>query len=105
MVSALWRWADREQLPTRTSDQAMRRWMFVMLKHIAESKTSDEARLDRIEDAYAMLDYPEEMRACSRYYVPEHDRVRGIEVGEWTESPIGAMKELLARLGKEFGVC
>jgi hypothetical protein len=51
-----------------------------------------------------MFGYPEEMRKCSRYYMPPQDRARGIRVGEVTDSPLEAMNQLLSQLKREFGV-
>ena len=82
----------------------MRRWMFAALKSIEQSSADPEEKLDRLDEAYATLGYPEEMRECSRYYVPEQDRARGIQVGEVTASPITAMNNLLARLASELSL-
>jgi hypothetical protein len=104
IVELLRQWARNETLPTMSSGGAMRRWMFGMLKAIAESDASPDHKLDRLEEAYATLGYPEEMRECSRYYIPDCDRARGITVGDFTASPLGAMDALLLRLGKDFHV-
>lgn len=103
-IDLLRQWATREALPSVSSDEAIRRWMFGLLKAISESCANADEKLDCLEEAYATLGYPEEMRECSRYYVPEHDRTRGIKVGEVTASPLGAMKVLLLRLGQELRI-
>jgi hypothetical protein len=104
IIDLLRQWAGEEKLASMSSTEAIRRWMFGHLKAIAESDAIPDAKLDRLEEAYPTLDYPEEMRECSRYYVPAADRARGITVGEVTASPLGAMEDLLLRLGREFRV-
>jgi hypothetical protein len=97
-------WARLDRLPSQRAEDALRRWMFAALTAISRSGTSPEEMLDRLEEAYAMFGYPEEMRKCSRYYVPPQDRARGIRVGEVTDSPLEAMNQLLSQLKREFGV-
>ena len=104
IIDLLRHWAVDENLDSMSFTEAIRRWMFGHLKAIAESDASPNTKLDRLEEAYAILDYPEEMRECGRYYVPAADRARGITVGEVTASPLDAMDDLLWRLGKEFRV-
>ena len=104
IIELLRQWAGDEKLASVSSTEAIRRWMFGYLEAISESDASPDAKLDRLDEAYATLDYPEEMRECSRYYVRAADRARGITVSEVTASPLGAMEDLLLRLGREFRV-
>jgi hypothetical protein len=97
-------WARLDRLPSQRAEDALRRWMFAALTAISRSGTSTEEMLDRLEETYAMFGYPEEMRKCSRYYMPPQDRARGIRVGEVTDSPLEAMNQLLSQLKREFGV-
>lgn len=104
IVELLRGWARIEHLPFLSAEEAIRRWMFAALMTISESGASADEKLDRLEEAYATFGYPEEMRECSRYYVPPRDRARGIRVGDVTASPLEAMNQLLSRLRTEFGI-
>jgi hypothetical protein len=95
--------ARRSALASQTQPEALRRWLFAALTRISASERSGEEMLDMLEDVYATLGYPEELKVCSRYYVPPADRVRGIRVGEFTESPVEAMNGLLSQLKREYG--
>ena len=101
VVELLRHLARLDRLPSLAPDVAIRRWMFAALEGIAQSVVAADEKLDRLEEAYAAFGYPEEMRECSRYYVPPQDRARGIRVGEATASPLEAMNQLLSRLTSE----
>ena len=83
---------------------AARPWILAALNATLNTDLSPEDKLDRFEEVYALLGYPEQLHECSRYYVPEHDRLRGIRVGETTESPLVAMARVRARLATELGL-
>lgn len=102
IVDLLREWARLDGLPSQQPDSAVRRWMFAALTAISWSDAGAEEKLDRLEETYATFGYPEEMRECSRYYVPPQDRARDIRVGEVTASPLEAMNQLLAKLRREF---
>jgi hypothetical protein len=104
IVDLLRRWAVHDAQPSITSEQAVRRWLFAFLKGVAQSDDGSEETLDRLEEIYGQLGYPEEMRECSRYYVPPEDRNRGLRIGDTTASPLDAMNKLIATLSREFGV-
>lgn len=104
LTELLREWARLDGLPSARAENAVRRWMFSALSVIAHSNVSPEKKLDKLEETYADFAYPEEMRACSRYYMPLHDRARGIQIGELTDSPLDAMNRLLSKLTKEFEV-
>lgn len=103
IMQLLARWAGSDLRQTSVREQALRRWQLGFLKALSLSPLGPEEQLDRLEELYAMLGYPEEMRECSRYYVPPEDRARGLKVGDITESPLGAMARLVATLEKELG--
>jgi hypothetical protein len=102
VLDALRQLAHADALPTEQEEQALRRWMFARLSQIAHNNASPDAKLDLLEEAYAELGYPEEMRECSRYYVPPADRERGLKVGDHTTSPLEALDAVLERLSAEF---
>lgn len=104
LIDRLRNWARLDGLPSQHPESAVRLWMFAGLTAIARSGSSPEEQLDRLEEAYATFGYPEEMRECSRYYVPPQDRARNIRVGEVTDSPLEAMNQLLSQLRREFRV-
>jgi hypothetical protein len=103
IVTLLRRWAELDRLPTGSLKVGLRKWMFASLKSIEESPASPEEKLDRVEEIYALLGYPEQMNECSRYYIPAADRARGIQVGEVTASPLEAVHRLVALLQQELG--
>ena len=102
IVHLLRKLARLDSLPSVQVDNAIRRWMFAMLTSISMSGSNPEDQLDKVEDAYAMLDYPEEMRECSRYYVPPLHRAGGIQIGMQIASPLEAMNQLVLKLRSEF---
>lgn len=75
-------------------------WMYATLVQITEGRGGEDEKLDQLEDLYASFGYPEQLRECSRYYVPTHDQQ--LSVGEHTESPLLAMARLLETLKKEL---
>lgn len=103
IVDLLRRWGRLDALPPEGTERALRRWMFAFLKGLARSDVGPEEKLDELEEIYGMLGYPEEMRECSRYYVPSEDRARGLQIGDTTASPLDAMTNLVATLAREFG--
>jgi len=104
VIDVLRRWARADGLQSERAESAERLWMFAALLSISRSEISPEEQLDRLEETYATFGYPEEMRECSRYYVPPQDRARGIRIGEVTSSPLVAMNRLLSQIGGELGV-
>lgn len=101
----LWQLAQKYLLPSRLFDEAIRRWMYASLKVIDVADISEEEKLDRLEEVYAILDYPEEMSACSRYYISDDDCIRGISIGDKvTLSPLEAMKNLLSQIEANLGI-
>ena len=103
-VGILHRWASDLGLPSASAVEATRRWMFAALTAIVESADGPEHTLDAIEEAFATLGYPDEMRVCSRYYTPPEDIARGLGVGDYTADPFQATIELLQRLRVQMGV-
>jgi len=102
IIDLLHQWAQVEGRPTQDSRHALRVWMFAALRWIASSGNDPEQQLDHLEDAYAALGYPPEMRECSRYFVPPADRA--IPIGHTTDSPLEAMRRLLQKTESELGV-
>lgn len=43
------------------------KWRLAHLISIAESKEDEQTKLDRLQEAYANFDYPEDMASCSIY--------------------------------------
>ena len=100
-VHLLRSWARNDRLRSQNPDEARRCWMFAALVDISTSSMSPDEKLDRLEDVYAELGYPYEMRECSRYFAPFES---GGEVCAelWTSLPLAAMEQLILRLRREF---
>ncbi len=99
-IARLLRQSTRESWPPHEDARLapMRRWMLAALEEIEESPETAEDQLDRIEDLYGQLGYPEEMRECSRYYVPASVQKLANPLGAPVESPLKAMSRLISRL-------
>lgn len=82
------------------------KWRLAALCLLDQSDLPPDEKLDALEELRAEFDYPEDMRACSRYYVPPQFAGRQFAVGEhlpW-EDPFEAVQAVIAKLRKQFGV-
>ena len=79
------------------------KWRLAFLVELACCKIDDEEKLDRLENLYAEFSYPEDMKACSRYYIPpefDNEIILGRNVG----SPLVAMDELIRELKAKYSL-
>ncbi len=97
ILPLLHRWSGTAVLAPAAEDDAFRRWVFAHLKALARSGLGIETTLDRLEELYAELGYPELMRALSRYYVPDKEAQARSTIG-----PCEAFKILLEHLAHQF---
>ena len=79
---------------------AINRWRLGFLLALdADGDMGDEEKLERLQEIYADFSFPNDMAACSQYYVSEDD-----EQGGKVRGPLDAMREVIRQLEKEFGV-
>ncbi len=82
----------------------MDKWRLAHLIKIAREDIDDEDKLDQLEAVYAVFNYPEDMVACSRYYLNEDERTKGWAVGDQSAGPLSAMNMVVERLKKKLNV-
>jgi hypothetical protein len=95
-------WSRRVSNQAIHPNHAARIWMYGHLKDLQASEASSDHQLLRLQEIYGLLGYPEEMRACSMYYVPEDEKSNSLKVGDQTASPLMAMSFLINSLAEEF---
>jgi len=91
-------------LPSDRSSIEVDKWRLAHLRLLVDSTLDSEAKLNRLEELYAEFDYPEDMAACSRYYISPSQQQRGWAVGDQCPSPLDAMRVVLRELSEELGV-
>lgn len=90
-----------DDAPSGAEAASVDKWRLAHLVELAERETDDESRLDALEMLYADFNYPEDMAACSRYYVEPNAR-ESSEVGAQLTSPLDGMRHLIDTLKSRF---
>lgn len=85
----------------RSESDSVDRWRLAHLWALSQSKIDDNSRLDKLEELYADFGYPEDMAACSRYYVAP-DGVGALQTNSERLSPLGAMQKVIRDLRSRF---
>ena len=83
-----------------SEDDTKDKWRLAHLWALNASEQNSELQLDRLEELYAEFGYPEDMMACSRYFVPP-DQSNAV-IGECLSSPLDAMRQVIAELRSRF---
>ena len=91
-------------LPSDGNSAELDKWRLALLRVLAEGPLDPEAKLARLEELYAEFDYPEDMAACSRYYVSPSQQENGWAIGDQCPSPLAAMEAVLNQLSEKLGV-
>jgi len=88
----------RAAAETTAEEVAHQRWMLAALLALRDEPLGDEERLDRLDELYADLGYPEELRYISRYnFTPEERATPGVSSAEPT-SPLDAADAAISAL-------
>ncbi len=96
--------AGNGSLPEDRRSAEVDKWRLAHLRLLADGALDPEAKLARLEELYAEFDYPEDMAACSRYYLSPSQRQHGWAVGDQCPSPLDAMEAVLSELEERLEV-
>lgn len=91
-------------LPSDRNSAELDIWRLAHLRLLADSVLDPDAKLARLEELYAEFNYPEDMAACSRYYISPSQQEHGWAVGDQCRSPLDAMEMVLSELSEKLGV-
>ncbi|NHD18469.1 MULTISPECIES: DUF2247 family protein [unclassified Actinopolyspora] len=83
-------------------EKILKTWILVRLTVIEKNWEDSEEKIDKIGEAYASLEYPEEMRFCSRY--DEFDYSTGKTPPVHEECPLDEARRLINELSEELSV-
>lgn len=100
IVASLRQWMHVDRLPSEDVGYTRRAWIYAALAWVSQSEMSAEAKLDVLEEIYAEFEYIDDLRECSRYYVPEKKPDNPASI----PSPLDSMEVLLSELRDEFQI-
>ncbi len=90
-------------VPSDRNSIEVDKWRVAHLHLLANSALDPEAKLTRLEELYEEFNYPEDMAACSRYYISPSQKQHGWAVGDQCPSPLDAMEAVLRDLSERLG--
>lgn len=92
-----WLAQANEQGANEDTETALKRWRLGALMSIADDDSLvDDEKVMRLQEVYAQFGFPEDMAACSPYYVEPN-----LRLGQSGISPLGAMAETIRNLERE----
>lgn len=77
------------------------RWRLSFLMELAQAKIDDETKLKRLQEIYAEFEYPEDLVACSPYYI-ESTYSHALRIGDQVRSPLDAMNDVITLLKSNY---
>ncbi len=98
-----------EQLICSTIDndyECLEKWLLVELIVLADSTSSPEDKIERLQEIYANYDYPSYMKNCCKYGPSQYAIDNGLaSCDELTTCPLEEMKKVISFLKNKFGIC
>jgi hypothetical protein len=85
-------------LSPETAALELDKWRLARLLDLDKTDLEPEEKLERLQEIYAEFGFPNDMAACSRYFFSSEERASGIRVGDSSQSPLDAMKEVISHL-------